>query len=171
MQSIWALPHLLHRQGFSVQLNVVGHMGSITFRSFPVLQVQSSVVSQAQLQHGDPYACRHRHNGQNRIRSAPPHTHQSHNHPRAPSFLQTTMTSLIWHNKGFLREACTIIASYFQPLVRIPFITGWLLAALTMWEGFSASTLRSPLLLGHVHLSTPVALSTLLSPLHAFFSR
>jgi hypothetical protein len=81
------------------------------------------------------------------------------------------MTSLIWHNKGFLREACTIIASYFQPLVRIPFITGWLLAALTMWEGFSASTLRSPLLLGHVHLSTPVALSTLLSPLHAFFSR
>lgn len=87
MQSIWALPHLLHRQGFSVQLNVVGHMGSITFRSFPVLQVQSSVVSQAQLQHGDPYAHRrrHRHNGQNRIRSAPPYPSITQS-PKSPFF-------------------------------------------------------------------------------------
>lgn len=62
--------------------------------------------------------------------------------------------------RGSLCHHCQL----FPATCKNPFHYSWLLAALTMWEGFSASTLLSPLLLGHVHLST-LSLFLLCSPL------
>lgn len=92
--------------------------------------------SLTQLYHGDPYEYRSRLSAHaityartEQNKQCPPQTHPSITRaPKSPSFPADTMTFLIQHNKGFLGEACAIIASYFQPLVRIPFITAgsWL---------------------------------------------
>lgn len=173
MQPIWALLHLVQRQGFYVQLTMVGYMGSHQGHFLCYRPSQSSVGSQTQLHHGDPheYSSGSSAHADTDIRAEenksahPPNIHQSHTHTPKSAFFPADHNGFPYPVqqrlfKGSLYHHCQL----FPATCKNPFHYCGLLAALTMWEGFSASTLRPPPLLGHVHLSTPL-LPLLCSPL------
>lgn len=132
---------------------------------------QSSGGSLTQLYHGDPYEYRSRLSAHaityartEQNEHCPPNTPINHTCTQEPliscrhnDFPYPAQQRLF---RGSLCHHCQL----FPATCKNPFHYCRLLTALTMWEGFSASTLLSPLLLGRVHLSTP-SLFLLCSPL------